>query len=314
MDFPTEREELRELLWEHLQDRLRDRRAKGVDLGVRSDKLKGRERPFLNGNPAAGGESPTDVHLGTGGTTLISCLIGVFASDPWHADKAQQGRILIEEVYELVHLGILRPDHESEREAHFFITPHGAKCLEVDDRRLSPLSEKWVDALKARFGGEPDLGLLVIHYREALDAYRAGLDLSAMVMIGACYELGLRKVASEIAGLLERRGGSAPGANSGDRQLLRRINAGDPVMADPLAQMVDRVLLHGLRRDLGRENHEWAKFCLSPSLLFVRKLRNNAGHPTGEVVSRDMIYNHILLFSDHYARMTSIAETIKDLS
>jgi len=314
MHIPTEPEELRQLLWLHLQQRLSDRRDNGVDLGVRSPELWCCELKFLTGQSQGAASSPTDVHLGTGGKTLISHLTGIYADDQWHADKGPQGRILTEEVYELVRLGILRPDHESEREAHFFITPHGAKCLETDDRGLSPLSEKWVEKMKERFADDPNLNLLVVHYREALDAYRAGLDLSAMVMIGACYELGLHKVAREIAELALRDAGKLPAMSKRQQDALESLRSEDKyVSAARIEIILQRLLVNGLKASLAKDDAHWAELCLNPSLLFVRKLRNKAGHPTGDVVPRDIIHSHIFLFQEFYNRTTSIAATIKSL-
>jgi len=311
-DIPRNKAEIRHLLWRLLKERLHLRRTIKEPLGATVTAL---DPPLLfreSGERVLGQKRRADVELGSDGRTALGDMTGRLSSDLHGDDFDHVLPRVIDEVFELARVGILRPAPGSS-DPRFVITPHGAACLAADDRDLPPFSQERVQQLRDRFAGGPDLDLLTRHYGEAIAAYHAGLDLSATVMIGVCYELGLHQVAQALVAYEGRAGGNVPGTNKDDRKVLKAIGTGKPVMASPLENLVHDVLVNGFGADLG-DDLEWAKTCLRPNGHFVRNLRNAAGHPTGRAVDRDQIASYIMLFPDFFGRVRSIVGTVEGMS
>ena len=308
-DIPKEPQELRQALWEHLRERLRIRKEFGAGLGRGPDQRTASWQRSPRGI-SSGVSTPgtDDVQVSGAGTILLGEMLGIFPDDLPHQEIQPALPRLLDEAFELVRSGILRPDPSTTY--GLTITPHGAACLDADDRDLPPFSQERVQQLRDRFAGAPDLDLLARHYGESIAAYHAGgLDLSSTVMIGACYELGLHQVAQAFVRYEDRTRSKVPGTNGKDRNAVEAIRKGKPVMAGPVENLVHDVLVNGFGADLGADL-EWAKTCLRPNGHFVRNLRNAAGHPTGRAVDRDQIAAYIMLFPDFYGRVRSVVGTV----
>ena len=305
-DIPTNNEQIRQLLWAYLKDRLATRRQAGVALGDWT-RIPVPRLDSKDGVGRSPGDQPFDVTIGGDGRELLGLIIGFWSSDLDQKEIQPVLPLVLDEVAELVRIGVLRPQTGSNH--GFVITPHGAACLDADDLDLPPFSQERVQQLRDRFAGVPDLYLLARHYGEAIAAYHAGLDLSATVMIGACYELGLHQVARALVAYDGRIEGKVPGTNNANRQALKTIDKGKPVQASKVENLVHDVLVNGFGADLGADL-EWAKTCLRPNGHFVRNLRNAAGHPTGRAVDRDQIAAYIMLFPDFYGRVRSVVGTV----
>lgn len=308
-DIPTNHEQVRQMLWVYLKGRRAARKGAGAALGdwtrIPVPQVKMETGQVMNPGP-----EPYDISLQGDGRILLATMLGVWPGDLPNEDSIPVQPLVLDETADLVRMGVLRA-HTGATDA-YVITPHGAVCLDADDRDLPPFSQERVQQLRNRFAGAPDLDLLARHYGEAIAAYHAGLDLSATVMIGACYELGLHQVARALVAYDGRIEGKVPGTNNADRQALKTIGKGKPVQASKVEDLVHDVLVNGFGADLG-EDLEWAKTCLRPNGHFVRNLRNAAGHPTGRAVDRDQIASYIMLFPDFFGRVRSIVGTVGGL-
>jgi hypothetical protein len=213
--------------------------------------------------------------------------------------------LLVEEVYLLVQAGLLRPHFASLR---LFITEHGAFCLDQDLQDMPPTSTERVASFLEEFAGSPDVDVLARHLGEAVSAYRAGLNLSATVMIGCCYELGLGQLADGVCALSVRWGHLPAGVSRETRKSVDRLHQGKLVGAADQDDLVHDVLTR-IAPALG-EDRDWVASCLPAISFFVRSLRNAAGHPTGKVIPRDQIASHIMLFTAYYRRVRSLLGTL----
>lgn len=309
---PTDRDDIRQRVWELLKARLEQRRRLTPELGTRVDFGPPDD---VNEHGQDRGPIPRDADLvmGLDCSELLADLAGIWPDAiPLDTRKVAYPRLL-DEVYELVRIGVLRPDPGSSTRS-MMITAHGAACLDADDPDLPPHSAERVAQLRARFPDAPDLDLLARHYGEAIATYRDSHDLSATVMIGACYELGLREMAEAIVQYRERSASPLPGVDEdAHKKTMKRLRKGKYVSAAKLTDFLAEVFVGSFKSKMGGDQ-SWLETCLSPHSFFVRRLRNEAGHPTGVPIDRDEVATYIQLFLKFYGRVRSIVATIDGLT
>lgn len=296
---PSSREAVVAQLWAFLKVRLAERRAAGAAVG--DPKNVHHRLPGPNGYEEEFGW-PADVPAG--GNTLLAAVRHGY---PGAIRSSTLALSLVEDaVHDLVRQGILRPSWESA--AAFYITHDGAAALDRDDADLPPGDAGRVGRLRSEFAGLAEIDLLTRHYGEAIAAYDAGLDYSATVMIGVCYEAGLISIACALAEWERAAAGGVPGLNSDHRKALKRVDAGEYVPASAVEGAVADALA-GMGRSLG-ESEEWAKTVLRSTCHFVRSLRNSAGHPSGKSIARDDVAAHILLLPAFLRRVRAVCAAI----
>lgn len=298
---PTSRDEAIALLWAFLKLRLQERRAVA---GIGEPKNIPHRLPGPNGYEQDFGWR-ADIPLDGEGRSLLGGLLRAYPDSL--RPKAATLPMLLDVVADLQRQGILRPSWE--RDAHaLYITGHGAAVLDADDLGLPPGDAGRVARLRAEFSALGDLDLISKHYGEAIAAYDVGLDYSATVMIGVCYEAGLVLLAREIAAYEDRSPGAVPGMNKNHKGSVAKVADGEYVPASALEGLVYDVFC-ALGPRLG-DDLEWVKTCLRPTCYFVRSLRNSAGHPTGKAVPRDDIAAHIMMLPAFFRRVASLQRTV----
>jgi hypothetical protein len=306
-EVPANREELRAALWRFLKERLAARRKAGVALGDAAGEIPLPRRTHRGGVVDLG--SPRhDATLDAEGKSLL-CQMYLLPYETVPKEFADLTPRLVEEVYLLLQVGVLRPHFASLR---LFITEHGAFCLDQDLQDMPPTSTERVAAFLEEFAGSPDVDVLARHLGEAVAAYRAGLNLSATVMIGCCYELGLDRLVEAVCTLETRCGRLPVGVSDLTKGRVKKIKANGRVGAIAKGEMVHDVLVH--LAVVEGEDLEWVTTCLNPDFFFVGLLRNAAGHPTGKVITRDQIASHIMLFTACYRRVRSLVATLGGLA
>lgn len=301
MSEPTNRDEALAMLWAFLKVRLKERRAVA---GIGEPKNITHRLPGPNGYDQDFGWR-ADVPLDGEGKILLGGLVRAYPDSL--RPKPQTLPLLLDVVHDLQRQGILRPSWERDANA-LYITGHGAAVLDTDDMGLPAGDAGRLARLRAEFVGLTDLDLIAKHYGEAIAAYDAGLDYSATVMVGVCYEAGLVLLAREIAAYEARVTGPVPGMNKNHKASVAKVALNEYVPASALEGLVYDVLCAigvGVGDDL-----EWVKTCLRPTCYFVRSLRNSAGHPTGKEVPRDDIAAHILMLPAFLRRVASLQRTV----
>lgn len=192
-----------------------------------------------------------------------------------------------------------------------YITSHGAGLLDTSDVDLPAGSPERVVRLKAEFAALPSIDLIGRHYAEATAAYAADLNYSGAVMIGVCFEAGILVVARAIARCDARSPGTLVGLNKNHRKVFPAVLAEDYVAASALEDLVYDVLC--ALPSLDQHDADWVRKGFRPISLFVRSLRNLAGHPTGKEVSRDDVAAHISTLPAFLRRVASITEQVEGL-
>jgi hypothetical protein len=303
-EVPANREELRAALWRFLKERLAARKKAGMPVGDTSAHV-----PFPSaargGGVVSWGPLPYDATLDGEGRQQFILHFNVHEHE-LPSKVMELAPVLLEEMYELLRAGILRPC--PSRPLHLLITEHGAFCLDQELQDMPPASTERVAAFLEEFAGSPDVDVLARHLGEAVAAYRAGLNLSATVMIGCCYELGLGQLADAVCALEARWGSFPTEISRKTRASVVKLRAGKLVGAADQDDLVQEVLTH-LSPDLG-EDKDWVTTCLPATSFFVRSLRNAAGHPTGKAIPRDQIASHIMLFTAYRRRVCSLVATL----
>ena len=302
---PTTRDEAVALLWAFLKKRLAERRA--APAGIGEPKNIQHRLPGPNGYEQDLSWR-ADVPLEGEGRILLGGVLHAYP-DSLHP-KPQTLPLLLDVVHDFQRQGILRPSWERDSAA-LYISHHGAVVLDADDMGLPAGDSGRVARLKKEFAGLADIDLIAKHYGEAIAAYEVGLDYSATVMIGVCYEAGLLLMAREIAAYEGRAPGTVPGMNKNHKANIAKLDAKEYVPASSLEGMTYDVFCaigQGLGDDL-----DWAKTCLRPVCFFVRSLRNSAGHPTGKTVPRDDIAAHIMMLPAFLRRVQSVNRNVSRL-
>lgn len=290
--FPDSLDDLRIALWRHLKAAAEKRRAASAEPGQR-----------FPVDPSVGGgstEVKSDVPLGGTIDRFAKVLFGREAEKVSHARTIEHRFETV--IHELIMSGILRGDRPPNAQRDYFLTPHGMACLEQDTLQLPLLPDAGrVDKLSRDHQDFPNIDVIVRHYREALAAYLARLDLSATVMIGVCYEAIENTLASAISDFERRHQevGSKPG-------LRAKVAKGEYVPAGRVTAAVTDALpgLKGLGLDNGLVR--WGSDTRVPLVALTQSLRNAAGHPTGVVFDRDEIATRLLMLHEHMRRATEL--------
>lgn len=301
---PRTREEVMALLWPFLKERLRVRMANG---GLGNPTLITHRMPGANGYEE-NFNWHADVPVGGDGSIILAALMKVY---PGHLRASQTTlSTVLEVVYDLERQGVLR--NSGDRGVHgMYITSHGARLLETTEVDLPAGSAERVVRLKAEFAALPSIDLIARHYAEATAAYAANLNYSGAVMIGVCFEAGILVVARAIARCDARSPGTLVGLNKNHKKVLPAVLNEDYVAASALEDLVYDVLC--AMPSLDQHDADWVRKGFRPISLFVRSLRNLAGHPTGKEVSRDDVAAHISTLPAFLRRVASITGQVERL-
>jgi hypothetical protein len=290
--FPDTEDELRVALWSHLQEKVRERADLGAEAGQRAV-----QDPSLRSRGSRR-QVKSEISLNGEGLRLVCALFDLTEQDAVHHVPIVQHRIE-NVVHELVHVGILRPAAAPNPNREFFLTPHGMRCLNDDALQLPLLPDGGrADKLLADNPTFPGIDTIVTHYREAIGAYMAKLDLSATVMIGACYEA----TENELAKAIVRHDGQRENP-LGTGKALKAVTAGEFATSRAVTRAIDTYVEKliaaspkGVRRP---KELVWAQEERRALVGFTQYIRNRAGHPTGNAIDRDRIARRLLLLDEH---------------
>ena len=189
-------------------------------------------------------------------------------------------------VWDLIAEGVLRPGSEKYTELPYIhLTEHGRRVLAEDFGPHDP--EGYIKHLKSLV---PMIdGTIERYVVEAVANFRSHSYLSASVMLGCASE-------KLFLLLLDSYCNHLPAADRSTFEAkLRKVRWMGAMHGVFMKQFHD-VLSHEL---LPIEGKEWISE-RADALQFVlehfRKNRNEAGHPTGQALSKDIIFGHLLMF------------------
>jgi hypothetical protein len=121
----------------------------------------------------------------------------------------------------------------------------------------------------------------LVYLQEAMQAFKSGCILSASVMLGVAAEHTFRLLLETVEA--NSRYELTYGKVSKERQLLSKVNRFKSILDGNLSELSDDV-----REDL--DTH------FAGVLSVIRTFRNQSGHPTGQIISREQAYVLLSLF------------------
>lgn len=224
-------------------------------------------------------------------------------------------RVFEEAIDGLFRKGFLR--HHPEHPGIYVVTAKGEKVLDGgQDAEESTVGDGEVTArFNREFKDVPGASILVRYVDQAEKAVENQMDLAAAVMIGNAYELALLQLADA---LVLRWSDSAVGnLQDAHRKILSKHKeaAGDPGKAPKAAQLLDAVnaalnaaVAPGL--PLAGVQKSWIQRNFMGNFSDVREARNDAGHPSGEVIQMDDLEEHVGRFVRDYKRVREIFDAL----
>ncbi len=201
--------------------------------------------------------------------------------------------------WELLIQGILAPGFNSSNLNLPFIhvTEYGKRCIEANSilphdpdgylKRLEKLVERPLDVT------------VMTYAREGLLTFLAGHYLAATVMLGVaseqCIDLLIESYANAITNTSQKAAFEKK-INQAGRSVKNRF--------DTLRNELFKLTLPSPLYDA-------LDIQLSGIFTLIRYSRNDAGHPTGRVIDRDMAHGNLLLFPQYCKRVYDLIEYFK---
>lgn len=164
----------------------------------------------------------------------------------------------------------------------FTITEWGKKCLS-ENEYLPYDASLYIEKLKSEI---PTIDSdILLYLKESLCAFRSGVYLSSAVMTGVAAERTLLILRTAVEKALSSPARKQKFTTSTSDKPIKRVY-------DEIWKRIEPVQ-EQLAGNLGKED---VKAELSGIFDLIRKTRNDAGHPTGRVISRDEAFGILLLF------------------
>jgi len=204
--------------------------------------------------------------------------------------------IIREIIWELLVQGVLAPGFDASNLEFPFIhvTEFGAQCLEADTI-LPHAPGRYLEQLQQQLN-QPLDDIVLTYVRESLLTFLAGHYLAATVMLGVgserCVDLLIEAYSNAIGNANERQDFRNDIQRAG-RSVKRRFDV-----------LRDALLALNLPVGLG----DALDIQLSGIFTLIRYTRNDAGHPTGRTIGRDLAHGNLLLFSQYCHRVYGLIE------
>jgi hypothetical protein len=204
--------------------------------------------------------------------------------------------------WELLIQGILAPGFNSSNVNLPFIhvTEYGMKCIEANSilphdpdgymKRLEDIVEHTMD------------NTVLTYVREGLFTFLSGYYLAATVMLGVaseqCIDLLINAYANAISNVSQKSAFEKK-INQAGRNVKKRF---------------DIIRIELLILNLPGDLKDALDIQLSGIFTLIRYSRNDAGHPTGRMIDRDMAHGNLLLFPHYCKRVYDLINYFKNNS
>jgi len=209
-----------------------------------------------------------------------------------HADR----EMVREAFWDLFRQGVIMigADDANEKFPFFSVTTYGRRVLEGAD----PYFFFDVDSYEKRIRQEiPDIDdTTLIYLKEAMQAFRAGCILSCSVMLGVATEHTFLTLMETI----DNNPVHAPTYASVSQvwMILTKVNK--------FKNILDQNL-----NSLPRDVREDLDVHFNSILSVIRNYRNQSGHPTGKIISREQAYVLLQLFIPYCKKMYQLRDHFK---
>ena len=206
--------------------------------------------------------------------------------------EPRDGGKVVEIVWDLLIQGVLAPGHGGahvQSSSFFHVTPYGRECLAAGDV-IPQDPDGYMARLRERIG--PNLDDVVATYvHESLLTFVARRYLASAVMLGVASERCVDLLASQLVESLRQSDGGAA--------LEKKLgHAGRSVK-----QRFDLIREHLLQAELPIDLKDALDVQLSGIFTLIRYTRNDAGHPTGRSVDREIANANLQLFPGYCERV-----------
>jgi hypothetical protein len=170
--------------------------------------------------------------------------------------------------------------NDSNRDFPFFrVSSFGTKLLHGKDAYFFHDVTSYEKVIRTEIPSIDDVTLLYL--KEAMQSFRSGCILSATVMLGVAAEHTFLTLMDVIEGHATHKATYASALNQ--RSILPRMNTFKSILDKHTSS-----LPHDLKEDLDTR--------FTGILSLIRTFRNDSGHPSGKMISREQAYILLQLF------------------
>lgn len=216
------------------------------------------------------------------------------------SDYQSSDALKLHEIFwELLIQGILAPgiDRSNLDLPFIHVTEYGKRCIEAN-AILPHDPNGYLERLKALIGRPLD-DTVVLYMREGLLTFLGGYYLAATVMLGVASE--------QCMDLLIEAYGSAMANPAAKTAFEKKMNQAGRSVKNRFDALRNELLALTLTPSL----RDALDIQLSGIFTLIRYSRNDAGHPTGRVIDRDMAHANLLLFPSYCKRVYDLIEYFK---
>lgn len=221
--------------------------------------------------------------------------------DPYHREAAlsQNENDLFQEVFwDLFRQGVITlgsTNNPNSSYPFFRVSSFGKKILENEDVYFFHDLTSYEKIIRESI---PNVDELTVFYlKEAMQAFLVGCRLSSAVMLGVALEYTL----DSLYGVIEKNSKYSVHFEkvSQERTLLKRFNKFKHKLTE-------------IKKDLPSDLKEDLDTNLDMIVSLIRNYRNESGHPSGKVLSREQCYVNLQLFIPCCKRIYELRDFFED--
>lgn len=204
--------------------------------------------------------------------------------------------ILHEILWELLTQRVIAPGYDSANLTlpSFHVTGHGRECL-ASGKYLPHDPDGYLIRLRSSIGTGLD-AVVITYVAESLGTFLVGHYFASTVMLGVASERCVDILLSQYAAAI-----SDPGKQQRFRKKVERAGRGVKKRFDCLRT---ELMALTLPPDLS----DALDISLSSVFTLIRRSRNDAGHPTGRVITADEAHGNLLLFPQYCQRVHELVQ------
>jgi len=210
--------------------------------------------------------------------------------------NGEEKEILLEVFWDLFRQGIITLGvNDNSREFPWFrITGLGKKIIQNQSGYFFHDISSYEELIKSEIPSINEITLLYL--KESMQAFQSGCLLSATVMLGVASEHTFNLLLEEIQKNTHWK--TIFSKTTEEKGALRKINK-------------FKKILEGHMGDLPQEIKEDLDTQFSGIISIIRNFRNDSGHPTGKIVSREQVFVLLQLFVPYCKKLYALMEFFK---
>jgi len=180
------------------------------------------------------------------------------------------------------------PIHPNESYPWFFVSAYGKKC--VNEGSIIPHDEdQYLNSIRKNILNIDET--IMIYIAESVKAFNYNLNISSVIALGASSEKAFLILEQAYIEYLTK---SNPGQavkyekHTMKMSLKQKFEEFKKVLPNIIVQYKTK-----------NKDHEYLEFIVSTFLNIFRLNRNEAGHPSGQIIEREIVYSNLLAFPSY---------------